>query len=232
MGSFGLVAMFLCTIAVYVSFRFNEQVKKLDLKRRSLLDQKSKVVSDSLQSIKNIKFNGWECLIRDKLCKIRQSDNELLQKNFGLQAVSSAIVALVPSFSALFCIAYVKFVLQKDMRVETIYVIFLYLNYLKKQLIYANLGIVEINSALISFRRISTFLAVKGRSERKETSPKGKRTSADLQYQARSDEAVRVENCTMSWSNWEYESKIAVLLGKGQGNDTPATELKPHEKIS
>ena len=123
MGSFGILAIILCTLAVYASVVINDQVKKLDQKRRPLLDQKSKIVSDSVLSMKNIKFNAWEYLINHKLGEVREKDNGLLLKNFTLQGVSSAVVAIIPTLIGLVCIAYLKLVIGREISVQSIYVV-------------------------------------------------------------------------------------------------------------
>ena len=205
MGPFGLVAMLICSGSVYVSIYINGEVKKLDAERRPLLDKKSKIISDSILSIKSIKFNAWEELIRDKLHGVRKEDNKLLQNNFTLQGVSAALVAMIPCFTGLFCIAYVKMVLGKEIRVETIYAILLYLNYLKKQMIFSNLAYIIINSCIISVQRIQTFLRVESivdYHENEVMSDRGwegsNRDSLREDLESWGDSAVSFDRCSMS----------------------------------
>ena len=210
MGSFGILAMFLCTGAIYASVAINNQVKTLDQKRRPLLDQKSKIVSDAVLSAKNIKFSAWEYLIKDSLDKVRQEDNGLLLNNFTLQGVSSSIVAIIPCLIGLLCIAYIKLFLKKDISVPSIYVILVYLNSLKKMMLCSNYAFIEINSSLISFKRISLFLKIK---DYREGVDLGRRRS-DEKYSKQSSVAVRMSGCTMSWENGFYRKKLEALLKK------------------
>ena len=213
MGAFGLVAMLICSGSVYVSIAINGEVRKLDAKRRPLLDKKSKLISDSILSIKNIKFNAWEGLIRDRLDKVRREDNNLLLKNFTLQGVSTALVAMIPSFTALFCVAYAKMVLGRDMQVTSVYVILLYLSTLKKQLIMLNSACIEVNSALVSLERIRNFMRIEDYPQKDQS-----HTKESLVYQSRATEAVKVMECSVSWGNEHYKRRMASLLEKKEGD--------------
>ena len=65
---------------------------------------------------------------------------------------------MIPSVTGLVCLAYLKFVLKKEIKVETVYAILIYFSYINKMMILANDGFTQINSGLISLRRINNFL--------------------------------------------------------------------------
>ena len=178
MGLFGPILVILCTLAAYFSVVLNDSIKNLDAQRRKLLDQKSTIVSDTVLSIKNIKFNAWEDLIMQKLNDLRKKENSLLLKNFTLQGISTTIVSTIPSVIGLVAVFTLKIFLKREIPVETIYIILLYLNNIKKNMIYFNLGLIELNSALISMERIRCFMRVKEdkKSERSQKIWQGVKT--------------------------------------------------------
>ena len=212
MGAFSLVVILLCSAAVYLSVLINDCVKKLDSARRPLLDKKSKMVSDSILSIKNIKFNAWENLIKEKLHQVRKTDSGFLLGNFTLQGVSAALVAMISSFTGLFCVGYVKLVLEREMGVVTVYIILLYLNYLKKQMIFSNLAFIEINSCLVSFERIRAFLRIDDFGGGKEVFKSPRKPKIEDEDRI----VVNFSCCTASWTNTFYRSKVSGLEEKGR----------------
>ena len=217
MGAFGLVALAVSCITFYALNLMSDQVRDLDIARRPLLDKKSKLMSDSIFSIKKIKFNAWEWLILDKLRAIRRQDNSLLLKNFTLQGVCQVCMAIIPSLIGVICIAYVKIVQGREMGVETAYVILLFLNYMKKELVASNQAIIQINATIVSFKRIATFLKVKDfEAENEETYGE---TELELlpEFGRESNNsgagvAVRLNNCSMSWKDPKFEKRLKKLI--------------------
>ena len=163
LGIFGPLVVIICCLAVYFSILLNDYIKELDAQRRKLLDQKSRIVSDAVLSIKNIKFNAWEDIIMQKLTEIRKKDNSLLLKNFTLQGVSTTIFSTIPSIIGLIIVFSLKMIIKMDISVETIYIILLYLSNIKTRLIFLNFGLVELNSALVSIQRIRCFLGIQNK---------------------------------------------------------------------
>ena len=212
MGILGPLVIILCSLGVYFSFILNDKVKELDARRRKLLDQKSRVVSDSILSIKNIKFNSWEDIMMDRLTNLRKKDNSLLMKNFTIQGISTTIVSTIPTLIALITVFCLKIVIQKDISVSTIYVLILYLNQLKKNLIFINFGLIEINSALVSMKRIKCFLRIKDlrQIKQQEISLKNEEeTKRDFPID--SGLAVQFDNCSLKWTSLKYKKQLEDL---------------------
>ena len=228
MGTFGFVAILLCLIAVYISVSVSNQVKDIDLARRPLLDKKSKLVSDSILSIKNIKFNAWEHLRKEKIGGIRKEDSQLLLTNFTLQGVSTALIAMIPSIVGLCCLGYVRMVLGKNIRVETVYIILLLLNNLKRTMIFINLAFVELNSCFISFKRLRLFLSI-------EDYQKAENHEEDLEtYEMGEDDldqgsVVDFTHCSLRWRNEEYRRRMGELVESTEKNEAHVEEFAGEE---
>ena len=212
LGIFSLASILLCLGGLYLSFIINDEVKKLDKARRPMLDKKSKIVSDSILSIKNIKFNAWERFIFKKLNDVRRLDNNLLLSNLILQGVSTTVVAMIPSVTCFFCLAYLKFVLHKEIEVQTVYAILIYFNYLKKMMILGNAAIAGVNASNVSFNRIGTFLDIEDlQIEKKEQ--KRLRMFEEIEDPERlPSEALILSDCSLKWENEDYRKRLIDLI--------------------
>ena len=220
LGFVGPISIIICTAATYGSIIMNDKVKELDAERKILLDQKSRIVSDMILSIKNIKFNAWEDIIMGRLTNLRQKDSKVLLKNYLFQAISTTIVAITPSFIAIIIMVFIKFVLMKEITASTLYIILLYLNFIKKQLIFLNFGVIEINSCSISMERIACFLRVKGEEE-ESLRRKSKQDSHILELQtldSKNGMAVGLKGCSFQWENKKYRKQLEELCDAEQVN--------------
>ena len=219
LGILGPLVVIFCSIGIYLSLILNKEVKKLDAQRREVLDQKSRIVSDAIISIKNIKFNCWEDIIMEKLTELRKKDNSLLMRNFVTQGVSTTIVSTIPTLIGLAIVFSVKMFLDKEISVETVYIILLYLNQPKKNLIYVNMGLIELNSALISMKRIRCFLRIKSRSNGIQTEEEKEMEKKRAKYQENTLEAVRLSDCCFKWTNQEYKRKLVDLQKENKSQE-------------
>ena len=194
-----------------------------------MLDKKSKIVSDSILSIKNIKFNAWERFIFDKLKGVRKFDNKLLLSNLNLQGVSTSIVAMIPSITGLFCLAYLKFVLHKEIHLETVYAILIYFNYLKKMMILGNGAIAAVNASYISLERVSNFLDIEDLKIKKNR--ENHRILEEIKDRERlPSEAIILSDCSMKWENEKYKHKLRHLVDSKSEEATGLNQNQTGEK--
>ena len=230
-GILGPMVTVLCSLGIYCSILLNEEVKALDAKRRKLLDKKSKIVSDSILSIKNIKFNGWEDILMTRLTNLRKNDNSLLMKNFTVQGISTTVISLIPSFIGLIIVFSLKVFLKKDIPVAKIYIILLYLNQVKKFFIYLNFGFIEFNSALISMKRIQCFLSINELKKEKKRKNNHKNESDGEEEERRSSEAVRITDASFRWTSEEYRSQLQDIQLESNEKNVQEEEADPEKRV-
>ena len=70
---------------------------KIDQKRRELMDKRSKMTTEMIKGIKNIKFDASEDIIYSKFKKIRKEEKSLLQRMFAILTSSMSILWIITS---------------------------------------------------------------------------------------------------------------------------------------
>ena len=233
MGSFGVVVMLVCITSIYVLIQLSHEVKNTVLSRRPFKEKKSKILSNSISSIKSIKLNCWEHLVQDSLEELRNNEEKILQSNFTLRGVNKAIISVIPSLTCLFGIAYFKVYEAVQIRVEVVYVILLYLDFLRRQMKEAIRAAGKISDALVSAERIRTFLRVSdydcydnrdeedqeiNQTEESEDQDgdhdsedsKSNRMTGENQKE-NSESVINFFECSTSWENNYYKEQIKNL---------------------
>ena len=165
----------LCLIPVVMgigAFFGQRKLSKLfageDKIRRGLVDKKSTLVTETVTGMKNLKFNAWEHIQKEKSTEIRKKEGGLLKKIFFYQGLQMALVSCVTPICCLIVFAIIFLTGWQELDVSKIYTIIMLFGFIQNPLSVMGSAIFYLASSGISIKRLNTLLSLREYEEKNQ----------------------------------------------------------------
>ena len=98
-GWVGLVIPLIILINFFVQYGLTSLMAKSFKTKMKLSDKRSSLISETIKGIKNIKFNGWEGMVKDMSNKIRSAESWRVFYYFTIRIISDGIGNTIPAIT-------------------------------------------------------------------------------------------------------------------------------------
>lgn len=201
----GLIVLGIIIVCVPVQLKLNQLAVVQSRKRLILADKRSKLITQIINGVKNIKFNAWEQIMIDQLDDIRKQEKGLVVLNFLISGLAGSVSKLIPPLCTVAVIWSYNKIYNPPLSIgETFYIITLF-----------NLFLQPINVlmfALISFASATA------------SSTRLRQVCAILDYEEQNNApdlakgAIQFDNASFGWLDPFYQQIFEPKKAEEQGN--------------
>ena len=208
LGPISILAFILIVAVILGQRNVLKGYKSRDKRRRKFIDSRSGIVNQIVTGIKNLKFNAWEYIFKDKIDGIRKKEKNILQKMFELTGLSLTLMTSVAPFAGYICFSFLLLTFT-EMSVADIYASMMYLNRMRYCLKVLNNATINYYNSLPSFKRIDQMLRID--------------ESQDFYTTNQSDElevgSIEYEGLSSTWDDFELKNKLKFISGNKEDKE-------------
>ena len=185
-----------------VTFIGQQKLSKLyvgqDKIRRGYVDKKSTLVTETVTGMKNLKFNAWELIHKNKSVEIRKKEKGLLKNIFFYQGLQMALVSCITPICCLIVFAIIFLTGWQELDVSKIYTVIMLFSFIENPLSVLGSSVFYLASSGLSMKRLNTLMSMK--EYKPGTQDKGLPVGT-----------VSIRKANFSWDDPYYAEKLGGL---------------------
>jgi ABC-type multidrug transport system fused ATPase/permease subunit len=193
-------------------------VKSLMMRRRAInkiTDQRVSLTQEILQSVRFVKFFGWEKSFLHRLEQFRAREVAAIQMVLGIRNAILAIGLSLPVFASM--LAFITYSLTNhNLAPAEVFSSLALFNGLRMPLNLLPMVIGQVTDAMSSLSRIQEFLLAEEREE-------------EAIYKPDAPNAVEMQNASFTWERTPTQDSEATVGGSGKGKETAKTAPEKYD---
>jgi ATP-binding cassette subfamily C (CFTR/MRP) protein 1 len=189
-------------ILSFANFYMAKKQDKLYTDLQDMRDNKAKVVTDMLTSIRVIKMFVWESLFSSKLSQLKKEEDDLNYESRFIDGVQGFMWSCIPFFSGATCLLWFTVVTGQKLNNSLIFAVMEMVGSLNSDFQCLPSNIHTFIEARLAIQRLRAFMNM----EEMESVPREQMDSTDIKFM----------NASFGWNNAPFLNGIDLEIKKGQ----------------